>query len=220
MGVSKKSFSAEYLDLFHEPARIIISGQSNSGKSHITKNIIKQYYDKFHRVIVSGADKSTFDLPEEILKDVIFYDELIDPFQEVIFEGCKILYVIDDLYMQALSDKNIALAFTRGRHKGISIILTTQLLFPRGVKFGRDIALNASHFFLTKQRDVSQVLCLGRQIFGKDKAKFLLKAYQKTLSSFQHGHILIDLQCRTPAELQIRSNVFKGEYPFEIVYPI
>ena len=38
--MEKKRFTEENLDLFLEPARIIIAGNSNSGKSFITKQII------------------------------------------------------------------------------------------------------------------------------------------------------------------------------------
>ena len=216
----KNIVSEKSLDIFHQPARIIIAGQSNSGKSYITTQLIRENFHKFDRIVISGADKSTFDLPEDILRKILFYDDLVNPFEEILFEGCKLFYIIEDMYLEALNDKNIALAFTRGRHKGVNILITTQVLFPRNAKYARDIGLNTSHYFLTKIRDLSQVEVLARQIFGRAKSKNFLKAYQTALSNFSHGHILIDTQCSTPPELQVRSNLFKIQYPFEIVYEI
>ena len=212
--------SPKHLDIFHQPARILVSGGSNSGKSHITSLLIRENHTKFHRIIISGADKTTFNLPPEVLEKITFYDEIINPFSEILFEGCKLLYVIEDMYIDAMNDKNIALAFTRGRHKHINIVITTQVLFIRNARYARDISLNTSHYFLTKQRDISVIECLGRQIFGKSKAKSFLKAYQTALNNFSHGHILVDTQCDTPTEAQVRSNVFKENYPYEIVYQL
>ena len=155
------------------------------------------------------------------MKDrIMFHQDLLDPFQELLFEGCKLLYIVEDLYLEALNSKQIALAFTRGRHKNISIVITSQVLFARNGKYARDISLNTSAYILTRQRDVSQIECIGRQVFGKAKSKSFVAAYMKNMSTFTHGHILIDLQCRTPTEIQVRGNIFKKDYPYELVYSL
>ena len=219
-GICKDLINHSQLDIFHVPARIIIAGQSHSGKSMVTTELIRRNFSRFDRVVISGADESSFALSKEMNRNITFYDHLINPFEEILFDGCRLLYVIEDMYLTALNSKDIALAFAKGRHKHINIIITSQSLFTKNAKYGRDISLNTSHYILTRQRDVSQVETLGRQVFGKSKSKSFLQAYQNVMKEFTYGHVLIDLQCRTPDEIQVRSNIFRNDYPFELAYKL
>ena len=107
-------------------------------------------------------------------------------------------------------------AFTKGRHKSISTVFITQNMFFSG-KHSRNISLNCSHYILMKNRDMSQIETLGRQIYGKGKGNEFLEIYKKALSVNKFGYLLIDLAPNTLEELQLRTNIV-GETPYQIIY--
>nr|XP_027209340.1 uncharacterized protein LOC113802890 [Penaeus vannamei] len=72
------------------------------------------------------------------------------------------------------------------------------------------------HFF--KQRDLGQLECLGRQLYGKSEAKRFLELYKKVVLSKSRGYLLIDLGCETPDKLQFRSNILCEYFPHQLVY--
>ena len=102
--MEKKRFTEENLDLFLEPARIIIAGNSNSGKSYITKQIIYKYSSKFNLIIICGV--TNFDIDYAKIKCAIkVSEEIINPFDyansEIINKG--IIFVLDDCFTEAVN---------------------------------------------------------------------------------------------------------------------
>ena len=209
------NFTTDDVDLFTSPSRIIIAGYSNSGKSELCKKIITKYEGKFDLIIYCGTDRH--DLEESGISDKFkVYKDLINPFDHTDFIDKGVLIIIDDLFTEAINNKNITEAFTKGRHKKISLIFITQNIFASG-KYARNIALNSSHFILMRNRDMSQIENLGRQIFGREKGKNLVEVYQKSLSYNKYGYLLIDLSPETSEELQLRTNIV-DETPYEVVF--
>lgn len=68
-----------------------------------------------------------------------------------------------------------------------------------------------------KNRDLSQIECLGRQIFGKADSKKFVEVYKKVVSGQSYPYLLVDLASNTPDELRLRSAV-TDEEPCEKVY--
>ena len=126
------------------------------------------------------------------------------------------LVVYDDNFLSAAKNEAVANVFIKGRHLGISAILISQNLFMQG-KYARRISLNCTHFLLLKQRDLVQIEALGRQLYGKEKAKVFLEAYRRATEGKPYGYILADASISTPEELSLRSN-FADEGPCEVVY--
>nr|XP_027227780.1 uncharacterized protein LOC113819787 [Penaeus vannamei] len=67
-------------------------------------------------------------------------------------------------------------------------------------------------------RDLGQLECLGRQLYGKSEAKRFLELYKKVVLSKSRGYLLIDLGCETPDKLQFRSNILCEYFPHQLVY--
>ena len=126
------------------------------------------------------------------------------------------LVVYDDNFLSAAKNEAVANVFIKGRHLGISAILISQNIFMQG-KYARRISLNCTHFLLLKQRDLGQIEVLGRQLYGREKAKVFLKAYRHAIEGKPYGYILADVSITTPEELSLRSNV-ADEGPCEVVY--
>ena len=217
--MTEKIFTEDDFDLFRDAARIICVGPSNSGKSQIIKKIIERDHSKFDRIVLCGSNAKNFGFDEYLANKVIFRDDVTNPFDEKISPSCRLFIIYDDLYEKITNDINILRCFTRGRHESISICVTMQNLFSRVGKFNRDILLNASHFFLTRQRDLGSVEILSRQIVGSKSSKKLLEAYKLAISK-PYSHFLIDVRVDTPQELMLQSNTFCEEYPFIRVFQI
>ena len=110
------SVTEEELDIFSQPARILVAGASNSGKSFFVSRLVNKYYSKFNRIVIIGANLENVDGLNIIRDDQ--YNPLTESdaieqslviFDDVIFNPCKI--------------KIAAESFTCGLHKNMSFIL-------------------------------------------------------------------------------------------------
>ena len=210
------SFKEEDLNLFSHPARVIIAGYSNSGKSVICGELIKKYNFAFDYILYCGTDEHPLQNDSELKDKIIVSQDILNPFDYSSLTDKGILLILDDCFIEAVQTKFVVDAFTKGRHKNISIIFITQNLFQPG-KFSRSIALNCSHYILMRNRDLSQVENLGRQIFGKCKSKEFLNIYQKAIEYNKFGYLLIDLSPHTPQQLMLRTNI-TDETPYQVVF--
>ena len=154
-------------------------------------------------------------LPEK----VEVHEDIVDPVSEsspYLDPTSQILLILDDNFLTSANSQTVVNSFTKGRHNNLSVIMITQNIFFPG-KYSRTITLNTSHYILMKNRDIYQVECLGRQLYGKEKAKQFVEIYKNIVLRRQHGYILCDLAPNTPEELQLRSDIV-GESPCEKVY--
>ena len=153
------------INIFHRPARLLISGYSGSGKSSLVSALVKQYRESFERVFILGSDL-------ENSKELnITHDDDFNPFQEHL-TGSTLLIFDDVIYNKTL----INLAgeiFVKGRHLNVSSIFITQNLFLSNNNF-RQISLNASHVILLRHRDEKQIICFARTFLSDQKTKQFL----------------------------------------------
>ena len=211
------TYQGSVADIFNVPARLIIAGYSNSGKSVLCRKIIEKYHSKFKQILYCGVDSHPLQDNNEIGEKMIVSSEILNPFEYVFNNGDgDLLFVLDDCFLEAVENKNVVNAFTKGRHKNISTIFITQNMFFKG-KHSRNISLNCSHYLLLRNRDMGQIEILGRQLYGKGKGTDFLNIYKKALSVNTYGYLLVDLGANTPESLQLRTNI-TGETPYEIVY--
>ena len=209
-----QEFPESVLNIFNQPARIIIAGYSNSGKSEICKKLIEIYHENFSHILYCGIESHPLQSNEEINPKLTVTTDILNPF-DFTYLG-NVLFILDDCFLEAVENKNVVDAFTKGRHKQISTVFITQNLFFSG-KHARNIALNCSHYILMRNRDLAQIETLGRQIYGKSNGKEFLNIYKKALSENTYGYLLIDLGPTTPEKLQLRTNIV-GETPYQIIY--
>ena len=217
---TEDTYSLKQVDLFDTPSRVIIGGGSGVGKTTLLLSLLKTYYNRFDKIIICGGDEGVYkDLSEDITKRITYSPTLLDPFDEILYEGYRVWFICDDLYMAAFSSEQIANLYAKGRHKLISGTIVTQNIFPKA-KYFRDISLNSNYVILLKIRDLTSVETFLRQCVGKSDAKKALSAYNQAMRLNPFSHFLIDLNPNTPRSLQFRSNLFKETFPFEITYSI
>lgn len=203
------------VNIFRDPARIIVAGFSNSGKTVLVTKLIKQYYKCFSKIFICGVKYHPLQEETSISSKLVVSNEIVDPLVDT-NPLDKILLVLDDMYLKAMRSPTVVDAFIKGRHSNLSVIMITQNLFMKG-PYARDISLNATHFLLLRMRDLAQVECLMRQIYGKQQAVNVLEIYKQAVMDKSYGYLLLDMAIKTPPTLKFRSNI-AGEAPCELVY--
>ena len=205
------SIDANALNIFHRPARVIVAGASDTGKSCLVSKLILKYHENFQVIIICGVSTHSLQDNTNISSKLVISKDIVDPENYKVSVDDNVLMVLDDCYKTASDSELICDLFTRGRHIGVSVVFVTQNIFSRG-KYSRDISLNASHIILLRVRDISQIKTLGGQIFGPGKpTNNFTSVYQELVSNKRYGYILIDLAPYGPPELRIRTNIVNEE---------
>ena len=208
-------YSEEDINIFRDPARIIVAGFSNSGKTHLVTKLITKYSNSFSKIFISGVNYHPLQEDPILRFKLIVSKDIVDPLARI-KPGDKVLLILDDIYLKAMQSQTVVDAFIKGRHSKLSVVMITQNLFMKG-PYARDISLNTTHFILLQMRDLGQVECLARQIYGKKRAPDVVEIYKQAVLKRAFGYLLLDLSIKTPRELQFRSNI-AGEPPCEVVY--
>ena len=68
------------LNIFNQPARIIIAGYSNSGKSEMCKKIIEIYHENFNHILYCGVESHSLQSNKEINPKLTVTTDILNPF--------------------------------------------------------------------------------------------------------------------------------------------
>lgn len=199
---------------FPHPSSFLLAGKSGSGKTHFIVQYLRNTRHKFDAVQICSREKQEeFANLGEILRNpqlsVIHHPagvippSLYDSFNP---EERNIL-IIDDLFSEAFASEEIKQIFVSGRHRNITVFLTSQNIFPAGGRHARNISLNANYIVLFRTRDLNQLNVLSRQIFGK---KLLIQeAYTDAIVRNNFRYLVIDCSSHhNQEEIRLRTNVF------------
>ena len=203
------------INIFCEPARLIVAGFSHSGKTFLVSRLIRKYCEWFSKIYICGVKYHPLQDEESISPKIVVSEDVLDPLEDT-NPSDKILLVLDDMYLKAMRSPTVVDAFIKGRHSNLSVVMITQNLFMKG-PYARDISLNATHFILLRMRDLAQVECLMRQIYGKKHAAHVLEIYKRAVMNKPFGYLLLDMTIKTPPALKFRTNI-ANEPPCEVVY--
>lgn len=191
------------------PARILISGPSGSGKSHLVARILADLDDVFDKKIegVTVCFTRNQSLYADMVSKCKVPVKMVKGLPENLNIPKKHLLVLDDLMgdgYQKISD-----IFTKDSHHGdFSVIYIVQSLFNKN-PFHRVISLNAQYLvLLPNPRDKSQISHLARQL-SPNNPSFVIDAYFKSTSE-NFGYLLIDCRPDTNEELRLRDSIFSG----------
>ena len=74
------------VDIFNKPAKILVTGASNSGKSYLVSNFIQRWHERFERIVVIGNDL------ENVLGMNVSLDDFYNPLNE------SSLVILEDVF--------------------------------------------------------------------------------------------------------------------------
>ena len=196
------------------PTNIVIAGSTNSGKSFLTLNLLK------NKQIFHPQPEQIVYLYKNYQPEFAKHSDhiqFINSLKDFHPTGRITILVIDDQLMQ-LTDE-IANYFIAGRHSGISVIFLTQNIFHNDKRV-RTINANSNHFvFLRSPRSLMQLHTLARQCIAKDNIKNLIQAYNDATES-KYGYIWINLDPRVQSHMMVTSNICPTDESFPVLYKL
>jgi ABC-type phosphate transport system ATPase subunit len=177
------------------PFRMIIAGNSGSGKTSTLLNLLHNMPNTFEkiRICTKNKDEPLYNFLEEKLKDFDFkIDEGIHslPDLDTLDKTCNNLIVLDDLVNEsAKAQKPICDYFIRCRKKNCSIIYISQSYYAVP-KMIRD---NINYLILKQVSSMRNLTCIMRECsLGIDKKQ--LKALYEDSTKDKMTFLLLDLE--------------------------
>ena len=197
---------------FKTPANFYVCGQTQAGKSHFTRRMLRHLEELFYPVPTKiiycyGEYQKKFD---ELPPNVELMEGFPDNVNDMVRGHDHSLVVLDDLMAQCSNDQRVADLFTRGsHHRGISVLYLTQNLFPPG-KLSRTISLNSHYFVIFRNpSDSLGISTLAKQMFS-GRTDYLMESFRDATSR-PYGYLVIDCHQLTPENVRLRTNILPGE---------
>lgn len=190
------------------PCRILICGATGVGKSHLTANLIIQrqrmFSDAFKNIFYCCKDESS--IPPQIRLLVKFVRGLPDEEITNNIDGRHILLIVDDLMTESFKSQKISDIFLSGRHKNLSILLISQVLFPQE-RHARSISLNCSHLIVFPYtRDQSSIIHLAKQVYPTCPRDF--KDMYIHATSEKHSYLMLTFSPNASRITRFAQNIF------------
>jgi hypothetical protein len=203
--------------VFKHPFTSMIVGPTQSGKTCLVKNILKNLNYLIDKEIESiyfcySEWQHIYDeLKLTIVPQIIFIKGLLE--LDIINKEKNNLIILDDLMTECENESSILKLFTvDSHHKNASVMLITQNLFSKG-KNARTISLNSNYLIcFSNKRDQSQIRILGQQMFP-DNFKFFREAFEDA-TSVPHGYLFMDLRQSTKAKNMLQTGILPDEARF------
>lgn len=182
------------------PFSMIISGQSQSGKTTFVRNLLERWGNICGNMPSTmfwlyGQQQSELFCDLKSMTDKSF--EFIEGFDIQKLKEClpraqTAVVVLDDLNREAFSEPFFASLFDRVcHHNRCNAVAISQNLFDPG-KYFRHAMLNATYLvLLSSARDKRSLTFLNSQIFP-GKKNFLTDAYNDAVEKRPYGHLIID----------------------------
>ena len=136
-----------------------------------------------------------------------------------LYKSIIVIFFLDDLWSEAISNKEFSLLCTFGSRKShCSMIMTTQNIYDSNGSFGTTIKRQFNYFCLFwSYGDKTYLHTFSRQIFPSHPLK-LIQCFELLMQDMEHekhwqNYLLVDANPASPmaSNLRIRTNVFSHE---------
>jgi hypothetical protein len=210
---------SEFNPQLHVNCNILISGASQSGKTHLVSEMLLQrdrlFTKRFTRIVwCYGEFQPSYVRLQAQIPEISWHEGVPKDLYQTFNPSDTNLLVVDDC--MGSEDDVIAKLFTKGsHHRSLTVIFLIQNLFFKS-KQSRTISLNSHYFIIFKNpRDSSQIGHLARQVYPTNP-KFLTEVYEECTKQ-PHTYILLDLHQQTPSSYRVRSNILPNEQQYVYV---
>ena len=181
-----KKFKQLYSFMPHDTFRMLICGNSGSGKTNLLYHMLIEpllYFDEIHLYAKNLDQEKYQNLMNKMneMSRTVGYDimnvsnDKIIPINDIDYEDNQKLIIFDD-YVCEKNQRQIVDYFIQGRHKNCSVIYLSQSFY----KTPRDIKLNCSHYCIYEFPSSGERNMVSSEL-GVDKEKFK-KATKKPYS--------------------------------------
>lgn len=212
---------------FISPFNKIISGSSQTGKTHYIKKLLE------HKAsLMTNPPKKVFlfyKLKQDVYNEMVssnLVDELIDvssqfPTLDEIYEMLRpykdeggSLMIFDDILSDITKDFQ-QMFCNASHHLNCSIIFVTQNLFQSN-KYFRTMSLNAHYFTIMRNaRDKQQISILGKQ-FSPNNVNYVVESYSDATKN-KFSYLVLDFHPNSNPSIGLRTRIFPEEFP-TVVY--
>ena len=200
-----------YNTQFNQPFNIVVSGQTESGKSEFCLKLIKNAHamisppvDLIYYVYKEWQDKF------KQIQGVSFfkgYDDSIISKENL--KNRSLLLILDDQMTDIPSD-SLQNIFLVGRHDKINPVFLSHNLYYPGLKCMRTISLNTKYNIIFKNpHDKSAVRVLASQMYP-GKSKWFMEAFDHVTNG-KWTYLLVDCKPDQEEEIRLRTRIWPGE---------
>lgn len=209
---------------FPKECSILLIGSSFSGKTKMIIELLRHrrtlFEKKFDQIYYNCRYvNDDYNEIESIVPNV----QLVEGFDEEFIgkvtrnpENLNILYIIDDLFLNAYKSDVVLNLFTSGRHRNVTVFLATQCAFPNS-KQSVAILTNVNFILYFNCHSNSEVLgILNRKLFGQNK-NFLQDAYAQEEAENKFAYLLICSRTNTP-KFRVYSHIIPNQHQNVVAY--
>lgn len=202
---------------FKHPFTCLISGPTESGKTFLIRNILKNYKFLFYNLLPKnvsilrvlwcyGQWQNLYSIPISDNIIIQYTDSIVN--DGIIKQFSPNIIIVDDLLNEFDKTKHLENIFIKkSHHMNISVIFVVQNLFAKSI---RTISLNSHYIILMKSpRSASQIQQLAKQIFPMN-SKAIMEAFTDATTK-AYGYLIIDLKQDTPENYRLRTRITSEE---------
>ena len=200
---------------FKHPARILICGPSNSGKTTLVRNILEHREDFFEhpvtRVVWYYATQQPGYEPlkqmgvelKEGLPDSIETD-----FPHTAPDNETQIIVLDDFMKEAAKNDHVLQLFTKwSHHKNLTAIMITQNLYHQG-RHSVDITRNVSVAgFIIELRNIRVIERFLQSSYNKEQVREIMQWIRRNTYGKPYSNFFIDFDMKTDDQCRLRLNI-------------
>ena len=175
--IKNKKFKQRYSFMPNDTFRMLICGNSGSGKTNLLYHMLIEpllYFDEIYLYAKNLDQEKYQNLINKMneMSRTVGYDimnvsnDKIIPINDIDYEDNQKLVIFDD-YVCEKNQRQIVDYFIQGRHKNCSVIYLSQIFY----KTPRDIRLNCSHYCIYEFPSSRERNMISSEL-GVDKEKF------------------------------------------------
>lgn len=200
---------------FKHPARILVCGPSNSGKTTLVQNIIQQWDTFFHHPVTRvvwyyavyqpGYAKLAA-MGVELREGLP--ESIEDDFPTVVPSDETQIVVLDDFMKEAAKSEKVLNLFTKdSHHKNITAFMMVQNLYHQG-KHSVDIARNVSvAIFIVEMRNIMVIQRFLQSSYNKHQVREIMTWLRRETHGKPYSNFMIDFDMSTNDEHRLRLNI-------------